>query len=104
VRKITVENLSGVPALLSKARNEQVLLTRAGKPVAVVTHVGNWDEEDWAYATDPEFWKMIRERRKEPTIPFERVRAEIRVREAAERRAKSGAKATGQASKLKRGS
>lgn len=90
MKKVTVEKLGSVPELLTKAKNEQVLLTLAGKPVAVVTHVGNWDAEDWGYATDAEFWKMIHERRNEPTIPFEQVKAEIAAREKAARRARTG--------------
>src|SRR4051812_2775258 len=93
MRKITVEKLRGVAALLDQAEDEQVLVTRGGRPVAVVTHVGRWDAEDWSYATDPEFWKLIRGRRKEPTVSFEQTKSEIAVREASRRPARTGGKA-----------
>jgi len=35
------------------------------------------DEEDLAYESDPEFWKMLEERRRETPIALEDVKAEL---------------------------
>ncbi len=47
---------------------EQVVLTRAGKPAAVVIGVEGYDLEDLQTASDPAFWRMIQDRRRQPTI------------------------------------
>lgn len=68
-----------------------LVLTRLGKPVAYVLPTAHYDEEDVGYMTDPEFWKMIRERRNERGgISLEDLEAEIVERERAEAR-KAGA-------------
>ena len=50
-----------------------------------------YDDEDIGYIMDPAFWKMIAERRKEPTIPFEVIKRDLEEREKAERRSASKA-------------
>jgi len=46
-----------------------------------------YDAEDWSYITDPEFWQMIRERRKETKmVSLEEVRARLAADEETERR------------------
>ncbi len=67
---------------LKKAtRGGHVVLTRGGKPVAYILPTSIYDEEDIEYMTDPEFWKMIRERRSadEPMIPLEDVLKELGI-------------------------
>ncbi|MDB5290810.1 MAG: hypothetical protein JWL69_2051 [Phycisphaerales bacterium] len=69
-----------------------IVLTRKGKPVAYVVPTEFYDEEDIGYMTDPDFWKMIRERREsDEGVPLEVIEAEVAEREKAEkmRRAKS---------------
>lgn len=39
----------------------------------------DYDEEDRAYINDPEFWKMIEERRREPGIPWEEAKKQLRL-------------------------
>lgn len=69
-----------------------LVLTRSGKPVAYVLPTTHYDEEDIGYMTDPEFWKMIQERRQEKGgIPLEEIEAEIAERERSEAR-KAGAR------------
>src|SRR5438045_4068589 len=71
-----------------------ILLTCHGKPIAYFLPTRFYDEEDIGYMTDPDFWKMIRERREEsgPSIPWEQVKAELAARDAAERKAKTNSK------------
>jgi len=69
--------------LADASKWEYVVFTRGGKPVAYVFSARHYDGEDIGYMTDPEFWKMIRERREEdgPAIPLEQIEAELRARE-----------------------
>ena len=61
-------------------------MTRRGKPIAYILLASNYDEEDIGYMTDPSFWEMIRDRRKDDTgIPWEQVKAELVQREESER-------------------
>jgi hypothetical protein len=57
------------------AGSHYVVLTRGAKPVMYRLPASIYDEEDIGYMTDPEFWKMIAERRKgKGGIPLERVK------------------------------
>jgi len=55
---------------LSDSVSEAIVITKAGKPRAVV-HGLDYDEEDLEYINSAEFWKMIEESRRGPTIPWE---------------------------------
>jgi prevent-host-death family protein len=55
-------NLDGV---LSSAQKEQILISRGGKPCAVLVGVAGYDAEDLRLATSQDFWRMIRDRRSE---------------------------------------
>ena len=50
------------------AQREQVIVTRAGKPVAVVIGLEGRDEEQLALGNDDAFWKLIAARRKQGTL------------------------------------
>ena len=71
MKETTLEQFSKEPrAFVDAAQLEGILVTRDGKPVAMVVGLENKDEEDWRLQTSPDFWRMIRERRKRPTIPL----------------------------------
>lgn len=59
---------------IEAAQKGGVVLTRHGKPVAVLTGVEGLDWEDLVWATQARFWNLIRARRKEKTIPMEEIR------------------------------
>jgi hypothetical protein len=61
---------ANVDQYLQDSRAEAIIVTRAGKPCAVV-HGFEYDEEQMELANSPEFWAMIRERRQGPTIPWD---------------------------------
>ena len=57
--------------LVATSQREKVVLTRNGKPVALVLGIEDkYDAEDWYYMTSPEFWRMIELRRQEGTNPL----------------------------------
>ncbi len=78
MRRIAIEELAErVSDLQAWTPKGQVLLTRKGKPFGIVSDASSYDEEDIGYITSPAFWRMIAERRREPTIPFEEVKARL---------------------------
>ena len=78
MKKTTIEEFAKDPqAYLKAAQREQILVTRQGQPLALVVGMVNKDEEDFAYESSPEFWQMIRERRRMPTIPLKDVEKEL---------------------------
>jgi prevent-host-death family protein len=58
------------------AQRERILLTRRGKPVAVVLGVQGLDREQIELGLSDEFWTLIRERRGQRTM----TRAELEKR------------------------
>jgi len=60
---------------IDHAQHERVLITRHGRPAAVVIGVEGEDLEDVLLQMDPKFWEMIEERRRNSsTIPLDEVR------------------------------
>ena len=53
---------------IREAQGERVLVTRDGHPVALVVGLENLDEEQLQLSRSEEFWKLIAERRSQPTI------------------------------------
>jgi antitoxin YefM len=60
---------------VARAQKERILITRHGKPAALMIGVEGHDVEDLITAADPEFWRMIEARRREPAISLEELRA-----------------------------
>ena len=74
MKETTLEQFMKQPqAFVEAAQMERVLVTRDGKPVALVVGLENKDREDWRLETSPDFWRMIEDRRKRPTSPFKDV-------------------------------
>lgn len=66
-------------ACVKDAQHEQIILTRDGKPVALVVGVEGMDEEQLRLGSSDRFWKLITERRAEKTIS--RAQLERKVKE-----------------------
>ena len=78
MKEATVEQLSqDVRTMLSEAQRERILVTSDGKPVAVLVGIANKDEEDLRLETSPEFWQMIEERRRSPSVKLSDVEAQL---------------------------
>jgi hypothetical protein len=76
--KTTVKQFAKeVNNFLSAAQKENLMVTRNGRPLALVIGLKNRDAEDLHYMTSPEFWRMIEETRRMPTIPLESIKAEL---------------------------
>jgi len=62
------------------SQRDQVIITRRGKPAAVMVGVEGKDWEDVVLQTSSTFWKLIEERRKEPTMSIKELRARLKKR------------------------
>lgn len=65
-------------ATIDVAQRERVLVTRHGRPAALIIGVEGEDFEDLMTRSDPEFWRMIEARRKVArTITAEAMRKRL---------------------------
>lgn len=59
------------------AQHDRVVITRHGKPAVIMIGVDGDEIEDVLTMMDADFWRMIEERRKGPTIPIGDVRKQL---------------------------
>lgn len=81
--KAAKAHLSGV---CESAQDERVLITKHGRPCALLVGVEGRDLEDVLTASNPDFWRLIEERRRQPTIDASEMRR--RLAQPKRRRAK----------------
>ena len=62
------------------SQQEQVVITRRGKPAALMVGEEGKDWEDVVLQTSATFWKLIEERRKEPTMSMKELRTRLKKR------------------------
>jgi prevent-host-death family protein len=62
------------------SQQDQVVITHRGKPAAVLVGVEGKDWEDVVLQTSSTFWKLIEERRKEPTMSIKELRTRLKKR------------------------
>jgi antitoxin HicB len=78
MKTIAVERFpEKIKNLVEAAQQERVVVTRKEKPIAILLGIENKDEEDIALERDTAFWKMIRERRRQKTIPLGEVKKRL---------------------------
>jgi antitoxin (DNA-binding transcriptional repressor) of toxin-antitoxin stability system len=61
------------------AQLERVVVTRDGKPVALVVGVSGLDAEQLEIGTSAAFWDLIGERRRQPTLTREQLQQRLHV-------------------------
>lgn len=63
---------------LREMGEEDLVLVRGGRPVALLVSLENRDEEDLLLGNDPGFWRMIQARReKNVLVPFDEAMARL---------------------------
>ncbi len=67
MRRVSVER-ADLESCVSRAQRERLVLTRKGKPVALLAGVKGLDPEQLELGSDDKFWKLITRRRKQKTI------------------------------------
>ena len=69
-----------VKECVDKAQDDRVVITRHGRPAAVLVGVEGEDWEAVLLQTDPAFWKLVRARRKQSTISLRQIKTRLRVK------------------------
>jgi antitoxin (DNA-binding transcriptional repressor) of toxin-antitoxin stability system len=75
MKVINLERAS-LDTCIKESQHERVIITREGKPVALIVGVEGFDTEQLELGTSDRFWKLIRERRGQKTLS----RAEVEQR------------------------
>ena len=62
------------------AQSERIVISRHGKPCAVLVGIEDYDSEDLAMASSEDFWRMIRQRRASgKSSPLTQVEAQLGI-------------------------
>ncbi|HZU35607.1 MAG TPA: type II toxin-antitoxin system Phd/YefM family antitoxin [Gemmataceae bacterium] len=70
-------------AVLNSSQKERIVISRAGKPCAILVGIQDYDAEDLQLAASPDFWLMIGQRRSEGrSIPLAEVETLLKTRRA----------------------
>lgn len=78
MKTISVRNLQkSIKEAVDSAQRDRVVVTRRGQPAAVLVGVEGEDWESVVLETSSELWKLIEERRAEPTLSAEELKREL---------------------------
>jgi antitoxin (DNA-binding transcriptional repressor) of toxin-antitoxin stability system len=78
MKQLTLEQLSEqLQDDVRSAQREQILITDNGKPIALLLGLENTDLEQFNLQLSAQFWEMISDRRKRPTVPLSVVEAQL---------------------------
>jgi len=81
MRAVTVRDLQrNVKACVDQAQRDRVVITRRGQPAALLVGVEGQGWEDVVLQADPGFWRLIRARRRGPTVSGGALRRRLGVR------------------------
>jgi len=79
MRTVTVRDLQKkVKECVDEAQEDRVIITRHGKPAAVLVGVEDEDWESVILQSDAAFWRLIHARRKQATLSLEQLKARLR--------------------------
>ncbi len=67
-------------SLIQDAQRERLIITRNGKPVALIVGVEGMDEEQLELGSSDKFWRLIEERRAQKTITRGKLEERIKRR------------------------
>ena len=79
MKQIGVRETS-LEACVSEAQRERVIITRNGKPLALIVGVEGLDEEQLELASSGKFWELIAKRRRQKTITRKSLERKLRER------------------------
>jgi antitoxin (DNA-binding transcriptional repressor) of toxin-antitoxin stability system len=75
--KTVAMEASTLDICVAEAQHERVILTRDGHPIALLVAIEGLDEEQIRLSSNPEFWKLMEERRREKTISREELESRL---------------------------
>lgn len=62
---------------VATSQKDSVLITKHGKPAALVVGVAGHDMEDIFYMTSPHFWRMIQRRRGQKPMSWKKAKKNL---------------------------
>lgn len=79
MKRIPIKDLErDVEAVINSAQSERIVISRGGKPCALLVGIENYDAEDMRLANSEDFWRMIHQRRtRGESIPLAEVEARL---------------------------
>lgn len=78
MKTISVRDLQkNIRNCVEQAQRDRVVITRRGRPAAVLIGVEGADWETLVTATDDAFWRLIEARRREHTVPIAVMRRRL---------------------------
>ncbi len=78
MKSVTARDLQKkVKECVDLSQIERVVVTRHGKPAAVLVGVEGKDWEDIVLETSPSFWQLIEKRRKQRTLSLKDLKARL---------------------------
>jgi prevent-host-death family protein len=81
MKTVTVRDLQkSLKECVDDAQEDRVIITRRGKPAAVLIGIADKDWETVILQTDPVFWRMIRSRRNQRTLSLAEMRKRVGIR------------------------
>jgi len=81
MKTVTVRDLQKrVKQCVDDAQRDRVVVTRHGKPAAVLVGVEGNDWDTVVLQTDPTFWKLVRARRKQTTISLDQLKTRLGIK------------------------
>ncbi len=81
MKTVTARDLQKkVKECMDLSQEDQVVITRHGKPAAVLVGVEGRDWEDLLLQTSPTFWKLVEGRRKQRTISLTELKTRLKKR------------------------
>ena len=87
MKTVTVRDLQKkIKDCVDEAQKDRVVITRHGKPAAVLVGVEGEDWEDVVLQTDPAFWNLIRSRRAQSTMSLNELKRALRAKDATKKR------------------
>jgi prevent-host-death family protein len=67
-------------SILARAQSERIVISRRGKPYAVLVGINHYDAEDLELASSEDFWRMISQRRTSgKSVPLAEVEARLGI-------------------------
>jgi len=79
MRTISVRDLQKqIKSCIDISQSDRVVITRQGKPAAVLLGVENLDWESLVLGLNKDFWHLIQERRKQKTISLEELKKRLK--------------------------
>jgi prevent-host-death family protein len=65
---------------IDDAQRDRIVITRRGRPAAVIVGVEGHDWERIVLETSASFWRFIEKRRAQPTISMKKLKASLKKR------------------------